>query len=442
MSGYVEFLAAYLLRPLFSGDMYSLLFRFMPFIIFFELPIALLVILGVFKYKFNRMLEGERRPYFPKVSCIVTCYSEGTAVQRTVESLAEQIYPGKIEILTIIDGASKNKSTYEAALQMTDSVLKLKNRSITVVPKWQRGGRVSSLNTGLNFASGEIIMALDGDTSFDNNMVERVTRHFEDPSVAAVSGCLRVRNADESLVASLQAIEYFISIQAARTGLSSFNVVNNISGAFGIFRRSALELVGGWDSGTAEDLDITLRLKNYFGRYRGAFRIVFDPEAIGHTDVPADLRGFLRQRIRWDGDLSYLYFRKHRHSFNPRLLGWPNFVMVLSAGLFSQIVMPIVIFLYTVWIFAVYPLRYALGQMLLIYLFYLALLTAMYLLFVLLLSERPLEDMSRACFLPIMPVFAFVTRINSFVAMIWELTARGHLESSMAPLWVNVKNKF
>jgi biofilm PGA synthesis N-glycosyltransferase PgaC len=442
MSGYVEFLAAYLLRPLFSGDMYSLLFRFMPFVIFFELPIALLVILGVFKYKFNRMLEGERRPYFPKVSCIVTCYSEGTAVQRTVESLAEQIYPGKIEILTIIDGASKNKSTYEAALQMTDSVLKLKNRSITVVPKWQRGGRVSSLNTGLNFASGEIIMALDGDTSFDNNMVERVTRHFEDPSVAAVSGCLRVRNADESLVASLQAIEYFISIQAARTGLSSFNVVNNISGAFGIFRRSALELVGGWDSGTAEDLDITLRLKNYFGRYRGAFRIVFDPEAIGHTDVPADLRGFLRQRIRWDGDLSYLYFRKHRHSFNPRLLGWPNFVMVLSAGLFSQIVMPIVIFLYTVWIFAVYPLRYALGQMLLIYLFYLALLTAMYLLFVLLLSERPLEDMSRACFLPIMPVFTFVTRINSFVAMIWELTAKGHLESSMAPLWVNVKNKF
>gem|GEM_PF-3764824 len=139
---------------------------------------------------------------------------------------------------------------------------------------------------------------------------------------------------------------------------------------------------------------------------------------------------------------SHLYFRKHRHSFNPRLLGWPNFVMVLSAGLFSQIVMPIVIFLYTVWIFAVYPLRYALGQMLLIYLFYLALLTAMYLLFVLLLSERPLEDMSRACFLPIMPVFAFVTRINSFVAMIWELTAKGHLESSMAPLWVNVKNKF
>lgn len=442
MSGYVEFLAAYLLRPLFSGDMYSLLFRFMPFIIFFELPIALLVILGVFKYKFNRMLEGERRPYFPKVSCIVTCYSEGTAVQRTVESLAEQIYPGKIEILTIIDGASKNKSTYEAALQMTDSVLKLKNRSITVVPKWQRGGRVSSLNTGLNFASGEIIMALDGDTSFDNNMVERATRHFEDPSVAAVSGCLRVRNGDESLVASLQAIEYFVSIQAARTGLSSFNVVNNISGAFGIFRRSALELVGGWDSGTAEDLDITLRLKNYFGRYRGAFRIAFDPEAIGHTDVPADLKGFLRQRIRWDGDLSYLYFRKHRRSFNPRLLGWPNFIMVLSAGLFSQIVMPVVIFMYTVWIFAAYPLRYALGQMLLIYLFYFALFTAMYLLFVLLLSERPLEDMSRACFLPIMPVFTFVTRINSFVAMIWELTAKGHLESSMAPLWVNVKNKF
>lgn len=136
-------------------------------------------------------------------------------------------------------------------------------------------------------------MALDGDTSFDNNMVERVTRHFEDPAVSAVSGCLRVRNADESLAAALQAIEYFVSIQSSKTGLSSFNVVNNISGAFGVFRKSVLELVGGWDAGTAEDLDMTLRIKNYFGRYKKNSRIIFDPEAIGHTDVPATFKGFL-----------------------------------------------------------------------------------------------------------------------------------------------------
>ncbi len=420
----------------------ALLLKFMPFVLFFELPLSVLVVIGVIKYAIERKLEGERSLFFPSVSCIITCYSEGRDVQKTIMSLTEQIYPGKIEMLAMIDGAAKNKLTYDSAIQMGEYVSGFKNRKLIVVPKWQRGGRVSSLNAGLNFASGEIVMALDGDTSFDNNMVERATRHFEDPAISAVSGCLRVRNADESLTASLQAIEYFVSIQASKTGLSSFNMVNNISGAFGVFRKSVLELIEGWDAGTAEDLDITLRIKNYFGRYKKQFRIVFDPEAIGHTDVPPTFKGFLKQRIRWDGDLSYLYFRKHRFSFKPKLLGWPNFMMIIATGLFSQIVMPFVIFAYTVWLFVVYPIAYSAGLLMLVYLFYLAMLLIMYLIFVALLSERPKEDLSRLCFLPLMPLFAFASRMNSLVATVWELTASGHRDTYMAPWWVTKKNKF
>lgn len=420
----------------------TLLLKFMPFVLFFELPLALLVMVGVMKYTIERRSEPERSPFFPSVSCIITCYSEGRDVQKTIMSLTEQIYPGKIEMLAMIDGASVNKLTYDSAMEMSGYVSDFRNRKLIVVPKWLRGGRVSSLNTGLKFASGEIVMALDGDTSFDNNMVERVTRHFEDPYVSAVSGCLRVRNADESLTASLQAIEYLISIQASKTGLSAFNLVNNISGAFGVFRKSVMDLVEGWDAGTAEDLDMTLRIKNYFGRYKKKFRIVFDPEAIGHTDVPPTFKGFLKQRIRWDGDLSYLYFKKHRLSFSPKLLGWPNFLMVIFTGIFSQIVMPFVIFAYTVWLFVVFPIEYSVGLLLLVYFFYLLLLLVMYLFFVACLSERPREDLSRLCFLPLMPLFAFAARMNSLVATVWEMTASGHKDTSMAPWWVTRKNKF
>lgn len=437
-----ELLTSEYIPLLFEEGAMTLLLKFMPFVLFFELPLSILVIIGVIKYTLIRRNEEERRPFFPPVSCIITCYSEGRDVQKTIRSLTEQIYPGKIEMLAMIDGAAKNKLTYDSALEMSGFVTGFENRKLIVVPKWQRGGRVSSLNTGLNFASGEIIMALDGDTSFDNNMVERATRHFEDPSVSAVSGCLRVRNADESLTASLQAIEYFVSIQASKTGLSSFNMVNNISGAFGVFRKSVLDLVEGWDAGTAEDLDITLRIKNYFGRYKKEFRILFDPEAIGHTDAPATFKGFLKQRIRWDGDLSYLYFRKHRPSFNPKLLGWLNFLMIILTGLFSQIVMPFLIFAYTVWLFVRYPIEYSSALLLMVYLFYLLLLVVMYLIFVGCLSERPKEDLSRLCFLPLMPIFAFAARMNSLVATVWELTASGHRDTSMAPWWVTQKNKF
>ena len=139
----------------------------------------------------------------------------------------------------------------------------------------------------------------------------------------------------------MQALEYLLSIQMAKIGLSEWNVVNNVSGAFGAFRRSFLEKIGGWDTHTAEDLDLTLRIKNYFGRR--PLRIPFEPCAIGHTDAPVTFRQFLMQRLRWDGDLFFLYVRKHRHSFTPRLLGWPNFLVVLLTGFFFQLVLPFII---------------------------------------------------------------------------------------------------
>lgn len=440
MFAYARLILAPIIDPFISGDFLPLVLRFIPLVLFFELPLLVFILLGVVRYRLQLSEEGERRPYFPSVTTIITCYSEGKEIQETVRTITEQLYPGKIQMLAMIDGASVNKATYEASREMEHYVAHFPNRSFMTVPKWQRGGRVSSINTGLNFANGEIIMVLDGDTSFDNNMVERATRHFEDPQVVAVAGCLRVKNASASIVAALQAVEYFISIQASKTGLSSYNVVNNVSGAFGIFRREMLELIRGWDAGTAEDLDMTMRIKNYFGRSR--FKIVFDPQAIGFTSVPETLRAFFAQRLRWDGDLSYIYFRKHSHSFSPRLIGWPNFFMTILNGLFTQIALPIVIFIYTCWLFFFYPLHYAVGLLLLIYLFYFIIYSLVYFLFIACVSERKNEDLARAVYLPLLPLFTFATRINAVFALIWEITSRAHLDSSMAPWWVARKNKY
>ena len=108
------------------------------------------------------------------------------------------------------------------------------------------GGRVSSLNAGLALASGSIVMNIDGDTSFDNDMVTRCVKHFENPDVVGVAGNLRARNASKNLVTRLQAIEYMLSIHASKIGLSEFNAVNNISGAFGVYRKSFVARAGGW----------------------------------------------------------------------------------------------------------------------------------------------------------------------------------------------------
>jgi len=436
-----EMLFQLLLSP-FNQGFWEFILKFIPYVVFFELPIYLLIFIGIVRYVLRRYWRVPlQRPYRPMVSCLITCYAEGRDVERTIHSLTEQLYDGVIEIIAIVDGAAGNTATLEAAMDLAGMVNDRPLRRLTVLPKWQRGGRVSALNTGLNIAKGSVVMALDGDTSFDNTMVASAVRHFVDPHVIGVAGCLRVRNAGRSVVTRLQAIEYMLSIHASKVGLSEFNIVNNISGAFGVFRASFLRAIGGWDSGTAEDLDLTLRMKNYFGRHPH-LRIRFEPEAVGHTDAPETLRGFLKQRLRWDGDLFYLYVRKHFLSFAPGILGWRNLIMQLWTGLFFQLVMPFVILAYTLYVVVFYPPAWGLAVWALVYLFYLAVSLVFFVMYIVFLSERPVPDLKLAVWLPLVPLFTFITRIWCGVATLNEWILRSHLDSTMAPWWVLRKSKY
>lgn len=431
-----------LLATPFGAGWMDLLLKFVPFVLFLELPVYVFIMLGVFRYALRKDITvAEERTFYPRVSCLVTCYSEGDDVRRTIKSLATQQYPGFIEIILLVDGALQNSATYAAAQAMAPFVLGVPKRALRIVPKWQRGGRVSSLNLGLSLAIGEIIMALDGDTSFDNDMVRNATRHFENPNIVGVAGSLRVRNCFASLITRLQALEYLLSIHVSKVGLSEFNTVNNISGAFGIFRRHFIEKIGGWDTGTAEDLDITLRIKNYFGRYPH-LRIVFEPRAMGHTDAPDTWQGFLKQRQRWDGDLYYLYIRKHAISFQPQLLGWRNMILQIWTGLFFQLVMPFIILFYSFFIFLLYPPGFVLGIWLMIYLLYALITTGFYLLHMLFVSERRGEDLRLCWLLPFFPLFTFLQRVANALATLKEMSSHSHLDSSMAPWWVLRKSKF
>ncbi len=426
-----------LITALSAPDGLSRLFLMLfPFFLLFELPLNVLVMLGVLRwFARQRSKVPYNSLYRPRVSCIITCYSEGMDVQKTLLSLCEQTYPGSIEIVPVVDGAAVNHETLEAVRRFTVDPRLYPRRYLRPIAKWQRGGRVSSLNAGLALCSGEIIMVHDGDTSFDNNMVGAMVRHFEDPNVPAVAGSLRVRNVWASLSTAIQALEYLLSIHMAKIGLSEWNLVNNVSGAFGAFRRSFIERAGGWDTHTAEDLDITLRIKSYFGRYRN-LRIPFEPEAIGHTDAPVTFRQFLMQRLRWDGDLLFLYVRKHPASITPRLMGWGNFIMTLISGFFFQLVLPFIILGYSLFALLVLPWQTLALLGALVYLLYLLITLLLYLCMLGLISERPRQDLRLAVLVPIFPLFMFIMRCWSAVAMLNELFRRGHEETSMAPWWV------
>ena len=417
------------------------LMLFTPFVLLLELPLLIMVIFGIFIWAKKEQKTSAFPKQMPKVTCTLLCYSEGEDIIEPIYSLAHQLYPGEIEILVIIDGAISNKKTYEVALSLKEEINSLKNRVLKVIPKYKRGGRVSSMNLGMQLASGKIFMALDGDTTFDNDMVVKAVQNFDDSNVVALAGNLRVKNHNHSLATRLQAIEYMLSIAAGRTGLSSFNMVNNISGAFGIFRIEILKLLMGWDSGTAEDFDITMRLKEHFAAHPN-WRIVFDPHVIGHTEVPDTFLGFFQQRIRWEGDLFYVLIRKYINNIRPGLLGGFNYLFTLIGVYFFQIIMPFVITIYTILMLIFLPLDYILGLSIIVYAFYFIMLLIFYIIYMLLISERPKEDLEYAFFLPLFPIFTYLARINASLALLHSMINNSHLDSNMAPWWVLKKGNY
>ena len=433
----------FILSAFFFQD-YSLLpflFVFVPFVLFFELPLYFIGWMGIVRYVIQETFNTPyTAPYYPRITCAITCYAEGRHAQNTVISLLEQIYPGHIEIIAMVDGVQRNRETYDALKELYPRISTYTNRSLFVVPKIQRGGRVSSLNAALSYATGEVIMALDADTSFDNIMVQKSALHFKNQNVVAVTGPMRVRNRQKNLTTRLQNLEYLLSMQMGKLGLVKFNVINNIPGAFGIFRKSFVKQIGGWSSGTAEDLDMTIRIKQYQRRYPN-LRVDFEPGAVSHTDVPERFSEFLKQRLRWDGDLWYIYANKHKKGLSASIMGWRNLLFLVWYGIFFQIVMPFSIVIYTVYVASTQPLPFFLANMILVYLFYLALVIFQFTLYLIILSDRKREDLNALAVLPIYPLFQFVARIWSAIALANQMINKGHLDSAMAPYWVLKKGK-
>lgn len=427
--------ALWIFHQLTSGGLTDIAMKFAPFVILLELPLYLITWTGVMHYLWRRRHERPLRlPYYPSVTCVCNAYAEGRDVQYSVRSLLEQDYPGLLQLLVVLDGAVVNRATYAAIQELVPQFKYQPNRSVRFIPKSQRGGRVSATNTGLLYATGEIVMALDADTSFDRDMVSEAIKPFADPNVVGATGPLRVRNATKSLATRLQAVEYMMAIYLGKVGLAEWNVINNLPGAYMIYRKKILDHLGGWNTGTAEDLDLILRIKQYLRRHPG-LKLVFAPGAIAHTEVPDTFRAFFLQRLRWDGDLSYIYFRKHWHSFSP-IIGWRNFLAMVWYGLLFQILLPFLQVGFLAYLLLFRPAAFFLAVMMLVYSFYFVLTLAQYVLFLALLSERPRDDFGLIWVIPLMPVFMIGARAWGVVATLHEWFNRAHEDSPMGPWWV------
>lgn len=250
----------------------------------------------------------------PMISVVVPAYNEGLVIQPAIRSLLTLDYPN-YEIIVVDDGSSDD--TYEKARAVASESVDIRVRVITK----RNGGKADALNTGMAHARGEFILNMDGDSKLSPNTLRACIKHFEDPSVGAVAGNVKVINR-ENVWTRIQALEYIEGLAMARKAQSFMRSVNIIPGPLGLFRKTVLQQVGGYDHDTfAEDCDLTLKML-----MRG-WHIAYEPTAIAWVESPSRLLDLLKQRYRWTRGILQAT-RKHRSAlWQPRKAGVNFFIL-------------------------------------------------------------------------------------------------------------------
>jgi len=303
----------------------------------------------------------------------VPAHNEEKTIAETVRSLQMLNY-GEFEIVVINDGSTDRtlKNLIEAfELRRLDKVYRrsiptgeirglygsLSIPNLVVIDK-VKGGKSDALNAGINVSRYPLFCSVDADSIIEENALLRVVKPFmEHPNeTVAVGGIVRIANGcevheghvtkirlPERVIPIFQVVEYLRAFLTGRIGWSVMRSLLIISGAFGLYRKDEVIEIGGYDSTSdTEDLELVVRLHENCRRKRKPYRIIFVPDPVCWTEVPANLRVLLRQRNRWHRGLLQSLWRHRRILFNFRYgiigsVAFPYFLFFETLGPFIEI---------------------------------------------------------------------------------------------------------
>jgi len=322
----------------------------------------------------------------PPIALISPAYNEERSIVQSVRSLMALRY-ASFEVIVVNDGSKD--ATLERLIEAFDlkPVKRPADRSLDhqpvrgiygselhpelIVVDKENGGKADALNAGINVSRAPIFCSMDADSVLESDALLRAVKPFvDDPGrTIAVGGTVRLANGCEirdgevvstglsrNLLALFQTVEYVRAFLMARLAWSRIGALTIISGAFGLFRRSAVIEAGGYTVGTVgEDMELVIKLHKQFRKASADYRIAYISEPICWTEAPEDLRTLRRQRERWHRGSLETFFRHKDMFFNPRYgrvgsLGFLNILLIDVIGPLAEVLGYILV-----------PLFYALG---------------------------------------------------------------------------------
>ncbi len=336
---------------------------FIAYLIGYSTFLFLSVIVGSLDlYKHHRQEQFKSilpSDYYVPISIIVPAYNEEITVVDTVRSLLTLEYRA-YEIIVVDDGSKDRTSEVLAKAfdmhlvhrpirrqvdcQREEFIYETRAQKVplTLIRK-KNGGKADTLNMGINAANFPYFICMDADSVLQYDSLRRIVQPvLADGNVVAVGGIVRISNDVElengrvkryrlprNILAFMQVLEYDRSFLASRILFDRFNGSLIISGAFGLFKKSTVIAVGGYDRKTlGEDMELVVKLHEYCTSNSIPYSIRYASDAICWTQVPERMRDLCKQRRRWHLGLFQSMY-KHRTMFSNHRFGAVSFVSYL-----------------------------------------------------------------------------------------------------------------
>lgn len=229
---------------------------------------------------------------WPTVTVQLPLYNEKYVVERLIESVCALDYPcDRLEIQILDD------STDETSHLIERKVKDIHDKGIDVVHlkrSDRKGYKAGALAYGLEKAKGDFVAIFDADFVPPKDFLKKTIPYFRDVRLGMIQSRWGHLNEPDSLLTGLQAMfldAHFLLEHTVRNRTGSFF---NFNGTAGVWRRSAIESAGGWQSDTlTEDLDISYRAQ------LAGWRFLYLPDLVCPAELPSDMHAFKTQQHRW-----------------------------------------------------------------------------------------------------------------------------------------------
>ena len=248
-----------------------------------------------------------------KFSILVPAYNEEQSISSCLNSLISVVYDDK-EII-VIDDASTDRTI--------QAVEKFLDKGVILVMREKNGGRAAALNSGLQRATGEVIITTDADTVTPSDWLQRFKSCFEQQDVVAVGGAYQACNKDKPLINATSILDQILN------GVFKKSLVpNKLSGVNSAIIRKALLDLGGFNENSwwSEDSELGWKVKKIG-------RVIYDSGNVVNTQYPETWQDIWKRKFYW-GYAMGLKFREQM-PFNIKLWLRPMIFLVLFISLLT-----------------------------------------------------------------------------------------------------------